>query len=169
MNLLAKSTLLLALSSSSLALAEESPRNLNAVTNFVIQSCLKQFGDSPFGGESINYKILAPTINVLNGTSILLDDAKTTEPQLIIVSAAVNVLSNATYKFLNPQGWYCLAPNVSVLGVTNIDLNQSAHFVQLNIAVGSEVKIQKVDDQGQPIPEDKGGEEPAPSEPAPAL
>jgi hypothetical protein len=146
----------LALSSATVANANDQDRNLGKVKEFFIKGCLAQFGEHPFDVnelETFNYKILAPTINVLNGNSVLLDDAQTEEPQLIIVAGAVNVMGNATYKFLNSNGWYCLTSNVSVFGSTTIDLNIDSHLTQFNIAVGSELKINKVDASGQPIPE----------------
>ncbi len=146
----------LALNTAGIAVAEEQNRTFGGqVKDFVIKGCLAQFGDHPFDIndlESLNYKVLAPSINVLNGSSVLLDDTQTEEPQLIIISGAVNVLGSATYKFLNSNGWYCLTTNVSVLGTTTIDLNAEAHLTQFNIAVGSEVKINKVDAAGKPLP-----------------
>ena len=153
---------LLALSPAVIATAQESRNNIGTtVRDYVLQSCLKQFGDHPFDANNLKYNVIAPTINVLGGTTVLLDDAKTEGPQLTIISTAVNVLGNATYKLLNPNGWYCLASNITVYGTTHIDLHQDAHLAKLNISVLSKVDVQKVDDNGLPVPEE-GCESPEP-------
>ena len=133
------------------AFAEETAANIEgerANLGFVISACLNQFGEHPFDAETVVPKYLAPSITVF-GNGVALEDAEeTAEPKLTIIAPAVNVLGEATYKLLNPNGWYCLSTNVSVLGKTNIELACDAHFVQANIAVGAEVSITRPEDCG---------------------
>lgn len=134
------------------AFAEESTANNEgerANLGFVINACLNQFGEHPFDAETVTPKYLAPSITVF-GNGVALEDAQATaEPQLTIIAPSVNVLGEATYKLLNPNGWYCLSTNVSVLGKTNIELACDAHFVQANIAVGAEVSVTRPEDCGE--------------------
>ena len=95
--------------------------------------------------------MLAPTINVINRTSILLDDTKSDEPELVIIAGTVNILGNAEFKLLNPNAWYCIPANLSLFGTTTIDINSKAHLAQLNVPVGSTVTVRKVDDTGKPV------------------
>jgi hypothetical protein len=45
-----------------------------------------------------------------------------------LIKANVAVLSKATLDLMNPQGWYCLKGQVSVLGKSEIHLHCSAHL-----------------------------------------
>lgn len=115
---------------------------------FVVSACLNQFGEHPFDAETVTPRYLAPSITVFGNGVALQDLEETAEPQLTIVAPAINVLGEATYQLLNPNGWYCLSTNVSVLGKTKIELACDAHFVQANIAVGAEVSISRPEDCG---------------------
>ena len=151
---LCKALVFIAWSAPSFASVQVEPQSASSrMKDFLIQSCLNQFEHHPFHEEPINARIIAPTINILNSSGSLSDEVPTDQPELVIISSSLNVFGNSTFKLLNPNAWYCLAANVSIHGVTNIDIHRDAHFVQLNLPIESEVNIRRVDDQGQPVPE----------------
>lgn len=148
-NLLIASAMLAAAGS---AFAEDNVANIEgerANLGFVVKACLNQFGEHPFDAETVQPKYLAPSITVFSKNVGLEDAEETTEPQLTIVAPSVNVFGTATYKLLNPNGWYCLSSNVSVLGKTTVELACDAHFAQVNIAVGSDVSVTRPEDCGE--------------------
>lgn len=93
-----------------------------------IKKCLSNFKDHPFSVENPKYRTLQASVKVLGFGSDILDDRKTAGPELVLVKTAVNVISKAKFKLLNPKAWYCFGGNISVISKTNIDLHCSAHF-----------------------------------------
>ncbi|MBX2796339.1 MAG: hypothetical protein KTR31_01680 [Myxococcales bacterium] len=83
-----------------------------------LRSCLAAWKDHPFGDQrSHQARMFQPQVRVMGlGGKEIADSAVTSYPQLILVKPSVNVMTKTTYKFLNPNGWYCLDANVTVLG-----------------------------------------------------
>ncbi len=121
------------------------------IRQVVVDGCLAQFPDHPFGTGQVTPRVVAPSINVLTRTSTLNEDKITNNPELVIIVGTVNILGNSEFKLLNPNGWYCIPTNLSVFGTTSIDLNVNAHLAQLNVPIGSTVTVRKVGDDGKPI------------------
>ena len=86
-----------------------------------IRECLKKWGNHPFKKENPPYKELAGGVKVLGVGKRVEDTEVTSAPRLVLVNPAVSVLTKNTYRLLNPNGWYCLKDNVTVLGKSVIE------------------------------------------------
>ena len=94
-----------------------------------IAACLKTWGDHPFGGsDSPRFKVLGSSVKVFGIGGDVTDEEKTPEPQLVLVKPAVNVLGKARFRLMNPNGWYCFASAVTVLGKSEITAACGAHL-----------------------------------------
>lgn len=106
-----------------------------------INNCLKKWGDHPFSEEQVrNYRKINASVQVLGIGNPIVDEQVTNGPALILIGAAVNVLSpSARYRLMNPNGWYCLKVDVNVLSRANIDLHCKASIMdsKVNVAVFS--------------------------------
>jgi len=108
-----------------------------------IDACLAAWGTTPFQGEERpRFKVLASSVKVLFIGADMVDAAVTSEPRLVLVKPAVNVLSKAVYRLMNPDGWYCLQSSVTVLAKTEIVLACGAHLASsidgVTVAGGNE-------------------------------
>ena len=61
------------------------------------------------------------------GSTETRDDSRTNYPQLILVKASVSVATKTTFRFDNPNGWYCLAANVTVAANTIVNAHCGTH------------------------------------------
>jgi hypothetical protein len=93
-----------------------------------IQECLKKWSNHPFKGENPPYKELGGGVKVLGVGKSMEDTEVTSAPRLVLVNPAVSVLTKNTYRLLNPNGWYCLKDNVTVLGKSVIEAHCNAHL-----------------------------------------
>jgi hypothetical protein len=93
-----------------------------------IQECLKKWGKHPFKGENPPYKELGGGVKVLGIGKSVADTEVTSAPRLVLVNPAVSVLTKNTYRLLNPNGWYRLKDNVTVLGKSVIEAHCNAHL-----------------------------------------
>lgn len=103
---------------SSIALADDDGSAINR--------CLIAWGEHPFG-KNPKFKTLSTSVKVFGIGKTSGDLEVTTEPRLVMVNAAVNVLGGAKIELLNPNGWYCLTSNVNVMGGLRIKAHCSAH------------------------------------------
>lgn len=95
-----------------------------------VEACLKQWGDHPFKDKKqIKFRVIKPDVKVFGLGSNIVDNAKTSYPQLIYIRPAVSVMSKTTYKLMNPNGWYCFKSKVNVLGKSTIKAACHAHIV----------------------------------------
>jgi hypothetical protein len=70
------------------------------------------------------------------GIGTAIDDTqKTAAPELVLIPAGVNVLGTAKYRLLNPNGWYCLASTVNVLGNLSIEVAANAEIADSTVDV----------------------------------
>lgn len=93
----------------------------------ILQKCLKGWGSHPFG-ENPEYKTIKAAVKVFGVGKNMLDEAQTEKPSLVLVKPAVNVLGKMKYQLMNPNGWYCLKNNTTVLAKTEIIAHCKAHL-----------------------------------------
>lgn len=94
-----------------------------------IRACLDSWPNNPFGYTSnLTARIITATVKVLGIGESINDTAKTDFPQLIYIKPSVNVLSQAEMHLLNPNGWYCLRANVTVLSEIKVMAHCRAHI-----------------------------------------
>ena len=92
-----------------------------------LQKCLRAWGDHPFGAHP-HHRLLNASVKVF-GIGQNMDDLKTTQkPELVLVDSGVNVMGGATMQLMNPNGWYCFASNVNVMGSLTIRAHCKAHL-----------------------------------------
>jgi len=92
-----------------------------------IQSCLNQWGKTPFEKTSA-FRVLSSGALVL-GTGPSIDDHEATKvAELVLVKAGPTVFGKRYLKLLNPEAWYCWKGSVTALGSTRIDLACAAKF-----------------------------------------
>ena len=101
-----------------------------------IAGCLKAWGQHPFGPNPVASRHIHASVQVLGFGSAIRDDYPTAGPELVVISAAVGVMSNSKMELLNPNGWYCLKVDVNVLNNTQIDLACRAHLADSRVNVG---------------------------------
>jgi hypothetical protein len=103
-----------------------------------IAKCLTAWGQNPFGPNPTVYRKINASVQVLGfGSAVAVkDDQPTAQPALILINAAVGVLSQSKLELLNPNGWYCLKVDVNVLNNTTIDLACQAHLADSRVNVG---------------------------------
>jgi hypothetical protein len=92
-----------------------------------VERCLANWKDSPFGSTS-EYRVIESKVGVFGIGGDIRDDATTAQPELIYVRPSVSVMSKSVLELLNPNGWYCLEKNVSVMAKTEIRLQCNAHI-----------------------------------------
>lgn len=93
-----------------------------------INSCLAHWKTHPFSKDNPTYTTLATTTKVLGIGSSIEDNTKTEGPALILVKPGTAVLTKNVHRFGNPNGWYCLKAQTTVLGKTELELHCSAHL-----------------------------------------
>lgn len=102
-----------------------------AFANADIQACLKAWGKHPFGNGE-NFKTIKAKVKVLGIGQNLKDEEVTKTPQLVLVKPGVSVMAKQTLELLNPNGWYCLKSNVTVLGKSEITIHCNAKVAASN-------------------------------------
>jgi hypothetical protein len=94
-----------------------------------IERCLSHWGEHPFKTEKAKkFRKINTSVSVFGLTSgaDVSDFAETKDPQLVLISPSVNVLGKQTYQLNNPNGWYCIKANVTVLAKTIISADCNA-------------------------------------------
>ena len=97
--------------------------------SIAIDNCLKAWGKHPFGANP-KFRSLPVTVKVFGIGTPNIDSVKTSEPDLVLVKAGVNVMGGTTIDLRNPNGWYCFVTNVNVMGKMKIKAACSAHLAQ---------------------------------------
>jgi hypothetical protein len=100
-----------------------------------IARCLAKLGDHPFGKDP-EYRKIAASVQILGSGDAVVDRAKTAEPELVLITAAIAVLGKASYQLLNPNGWYCMKVDVNVMADTTVRLACGAHLADSKVNVG---------------------------------
>lgn len=94
-----------------------------------VRSCLKHWGKKqPFGNELPAYKTLSSKVKILGIGKDISDEKETAAPALLLIKPNVNVLSKSTMTLMNPNGWYCIKGQVTVLGKADINLHCKANL-----------------------------------------
>jgi hypothetical protein len=91
-----------------------------------VKGCLKAWGDNPFNAAKPVFTTLGTSVKVLGVGDTVEDLAETKAPALVYIKFNVAVLSSATLKLMNPNGWYCLQGKVDVLSKSKIQLQCDA-------------------------------------------
>ena len=93
-----------------------------------VRRCLELWGDKhPFKGKEVpKYKVLSATVKVMGFGDGIEDKTKTSEPELVLIKPTVSVMSQSVLRLLNPNGWYCLKTNVTVMAETVLELGCSS-------------------------------------------
>lgn len=91
-----------------------------------LRRCMHKWGGVPFGDEVKNFRRIFASVVVGSSTTAINDTVKTDEPELLLVYAGVNVNSEVTYNFLNPNGYYCIFVNVNVDTQLTVNLHCNA-------------------------------------------
>ncbi|MCO4747475.1 MAG: hypothetical protein KC912_21925 [Proteobacteria bacterium] len=81
-----------------------------------VQACLAAWGEHPFAEAPETIREMRSSVRVMGFGAELRDDVATSWPQLVLVEPAVNVMTKTTIQLNNPNGWYCLNANVTVMG-----------------------------------------------------
>lgn len=101
-----------------------------------INRCLANWNNHPFTKDSDKkYRVVETSVKVLGIGGDVVDDDVTSYPQLILIKPSVKVMSKTTYKFHNPNGWYCFKSNVTVLGKSVIEASCNARIADANNSV----------------------------------
>jgi hypothetical protein len=93
-----------------------------------VKACLASWGEHPFDADAPKYRVIAASVKILGIGSNVKDDARTSSPELVYIRPSVSVWSKLTMDLLNPDGWYCVRTNVSVMAKAQINLACRAHF-----------------------------------------
>jgi hypothetical protein len=93
-----------------------------------LKACLKNWGNHPFVEGDLNYRTIAPSVNVFGIGVSVRDDRETQQPELVLIKPSVSVFSKGTLKLLNPQGWYCLQSKVAVFSEVDIQIDCRANL-----------------------------------------
>lgn len=88
-----------------------------------IQACLVHFKTHPFDAKAPAFQTLSTGVKVFGIGSSTNDLTNTETPKLVLIKTNVTVMSKNKLQLMNPNGWYCLKGQVSVLGKTEIHLN----------------------------------------------
>lgn len=88
-----------------------------------IQACLAHFKSHPFDAKAPSFQTLSTGVKVFGIGNSTNDLANTETPKLMLIKTNVTVMSKNKLQLKNPNGWYCLKGQVSVLGKTEIHLN----------------------------------------------
>lgn len=91
-----------------------------------IKSCLSKFEGHPFDKTNPSYTTIAAKVKVLGVGGSTVDEVVTDTPKLILIRPAVTVLAKSHIRLMNPNGWYCIKGQVSVLGKAVIHLHCNA-------------------------------------------
>jgi hypothetical protein len=116
--------------SGSVFASDQDPGDIAAV-----KACLKNFGKHPFHGDKPKFRTMAAKVRVFGIGGSSHDETATDKPELVLVKPNVAVLSKNDLNLLNPNGWYCLKGQVSVLGTSEIHLHCKAKLAASKDAV----------------------------------
>lgn len=101
----------------------------------LLKKCLDLWqGKAPFTQKS-PFKVISTTITVGSIGTPIKDLESTPGPALVLVKASVTTLSDTQYELMNPNGWYCLGPNVNVLSNLTIDLHPDAMLADSSLDI----------------------------------
>jgi|LauGreDrversion4_2_1035121.scaffolds.fasta_scaffold00124_28 hypothetical protein len=117
------------------SIAAKSLSSMELVARQSVNSCLKAWnGKAPFDDKS-PFRTLLTGVMVFGIGTAIDDTQKTAAPELVLIPAGVNVLGTAKYRLLNPNGWYCLASTVNVLGNLSIEVAANAEIADSTVDV----------------------------------
>lgn len=110
-----------------------------------IEDCISHWGKTPFKPHP-KYRTINTKVKVMGIGGDIHDEKKTSEPELVLIKPSVTVMAKTALNLMNPNGWYCIKANVSVLGKSEINLNCKANLA--TSGDGATVLGGKDDDSG---------------------
>jgi signal peptidase I len=100
-----------------------------------LHRCLKLLGkNNPFDSEITDFKRLI-AINAMGLGVSINDTEETADPQLVLIRAALNYKSKATYNLLNPNGYYCMMLGVNFESDLSVNLHCNAYLVSASVSL----------------------------------
>ena len=117
-----------------LDIPEDDPDNLDA-----LHKCLAKWQNLPFDPENVAYRKIAASVTVGGYGNAINDTERTDYPELVLITAGVNVGGAPVYNLMNPNGYYCIKVNVNVLTQLDVNLHCNARLAdsKVNVNVGS--------------------------------
>ncbi len=102
-----------------------------------VRRCLDAWGEKqPFKGKELpKYRVLAANVKVMGIGGNTADTEATKDPALVLVKPSVAVMSKQTLKLTNPNGWYCLKANVTVMAKTVLEVGCATKVADSNAGV----------------------------------
>ena len=98
-----------------------------------LRECLSKWASHPFPKDGdLTFKKIGANVKVMGIGDDVADTAKTDQPELVLVKPSVSVMTKATYRLMNPNGWYCMKAKVSVMAKSVIEVDCSAHLAATN-------------------------------------
>jgi hypothetical protein len=107
-----------------------------------IAACLKAWGDHPFGKDP-QFKTLGGSVKVFGIGSGTGEKEPTASPTLVLIPMNINLLGASTVELMNPNGWYCMQTNLSLVGTLSIRAHCKARIATTSAgstAVGNNVE-----------------------------
>lgn len=92
-----------------------------------LSSCLRAWGQHPFGTDPA-YRTLGTTFNIFGVGTDLKDPYPSDTADLVLVRPSLNIMGGTTVELLNPNGWYCLQGDVTVMGRLTIQADCQARL-----------------------------------------
>ena len=115
------------------------PDDLEEADKLALKRCLLKWKNNPFG-NNINYVRKISAAVTVGGVGNAVNDTETTsEPELVLIVAGVNVLGTPVYNLRNDKGYYCIETNVNVLSDLSVNLACHSRLADnsVNVNVGS--------------------------------
>lgn len=96
-----------------------------------VKNCIEHWGKTPFKANP-RFRVISSKVKVMGIGGDINDTKKTSEPELVLIKPSVTVMAKTALNLMNPNGWYCIKANVSVLGKSEINLNCKANLATSN-------------------------------------
>lgn len=112
---------------------DEDSKALSGEDQRLLAACLKQWPNHPFtAGQTYRVRKVSTSLSI-GGITLAGDDSPTVEPKLVLMKTSINLnvpgfTGMATYNFMNPNGYYCLANQFNVLADVRINLHCQARL-----------------------------------------
>ena len=94
-----------------------------------VKECISNWNDHPFKDvKTVRFRVISPNVVVFGLGDKIVDNTKTSYPQLIYIKPSVNVMGKTTFELMNPNGWYCFKSKVNIMGKSVIQAACNAHI-----------------------------------------
>ena len=89
----------------------------------------------PWSGTVPNFRKIYASVSIGGFGTPISDTERTTQPELVLVYAGVNVGGATQWDLLNPNGYYCMKVNVNVQTDFDINLHCNARLADNSVQV----------------------------------